>query len=66
MERGRAQASAAEGVTEAVVFSTLLFLALLILGLYSPASALSLGAVIVFCSRWRTSLRECCTPRFRR
>ncbi len=36
MGRGRAKASAAEGVTEAVVFSILLFLALLILGVIFP------------------------------
>ncbi len=36
MGRGRAQASAAEGITEAVVLSILLFLALLILGVIFP------------------------------
>jgi hypothetical protein len=36
MGRGRAQASVAEGVTEAVVFSILLFLALLIYRRYIP------------------------------
>lgn len=32
MGRGRAQARAAEGITEAIVFAVLLFVALLILG----------------------------------
>ena len=44
MGRGRgAQASAAEGITEAVVFSVLLFLALLILGVIFPGFGVLFG-----------------------
>lgn len=43
MGRGRAQASVAEGVTEAVVFSILLFLALLILGVIFPSFGVIFG-----------------------
>jgi hypothetical protein len=44
MGRGRAQASAAEGITDAVVFSILLFLALWILSLIFPGFGAVFGA----------------------
>ncbi len=44
MARGSAQASAAEGITDAVVFSILLFLALWILGLIFSGFGAIFGA----------------------
>ncbi len=43
MGRGRTQASAAEGITDAVVFSILLFLALWILSLIFPGFGATFG-----------------------
>jgi membrane-bound ClpP family serine protease len=43
MSRGSAQASVAEGITDAVVFSILLFLALWILSLIFPGFAATFG-----------------------
>ncbi len=43
MGRGRAQASAAEGITDAVVFSILLFLALWFLSLIFPGFEVVFG-----------------------
>ncbi len=43
MGRGRAQANAAEGITEAVVFSVLLLVALWVLSLIFPGFAATFG-----------------------
>ena len=43
MSRGRAKASVAEGITDAVVFSILLFVALWVLSLIFPGFAATFG-----------------------